>query len=323
MSVTGYWEWVLGEPRSKSLMHVGTEIDPVTGAVFARNYYSPEFLRRSAFVDCSESVRTVTGDRTEFLGRNGSASHPAAMNRLAFRIALGSGMDPCAAIQTQVSLEDDQERSSSSPSAPAPMKTMRDDWCSGFEAKEMLSGAGRRLALLESDAGRCACGNSGSRCEFLANGWLIYQTLACRMWARTGFYQSGGAYGFRDQLQDAMALIHADPDCLREHLLRACSRQFREGDVQHWWHPPAGRGVRTHFSDDFLWLPVALCRYVQMTGDTGVLEERVPFLSPARCMLMRKPTMTCRRSLTISAPSMNMLCERSTTGCDSVFTDCR
>ena len=280
LSVTGYWEWVLGELRSKSMMHVGTEVDPSSGTVFARNYYSPEFADKVAFADCSEPVRTVTGDRTEFLGRNGAASSPAAMNRARLSNRTGSGMDPCVAIQTQLRFDNDQER----------IVVFTIGAGSGEdEARRLVQrfrGEGNAQSALEGvwhywsqTLGMVHVETPDPAVNFLANGWLVYQTLSCRMWARTGFYQSGGAYGFRDQLQDAMALIHAEPRLLREHLLRACSRQFREGDVQHWWHPPAGRGVRTHFSDDFLWLPVALCRYVQMTGDTGVLEEKIPYLS--------------------------------------------
>ena len=261
-------------------MHVVTELDPVTGAVFARNFYSPEFADKVVFADCSESVRTVTGDRTEFLGRNGTSSNPAAMRRARLSNRTGAGTDPCAAIQTHFNLEDGQDRiivftigaGSSDDAARNLVQRFRGEG----NAQTALEGVWHYWS---QTLGAIHVETPDPAVNFLANGWLVYQTLACRMWARTGFYQSGGAYGFRDQLQDAMALIHAEPGLLRDHLLRACSRQFREGDVQHWWHPPAGRGVRTHFSDDFLWLPVALCRYVQMTGDTGVLEERIPFLS--------------------------------------------
>jgi cellobiose phosphorylase len=280
MSVTGYWEWVLGELRSKSLMHVVTEVDPVSGALFAHNFYSPEFSGKTAFVDCSESIRTVTGDRTEFLGRNGTSSSPAAMRRTRLSNRTGAGMDQCAAIQTQVTLDDHQEKIIvfiiGAGNGDEDARRLVQRFRSEANAQTALE---RVWHYWSQTLGAVYVETPDPAVNFMANGWLVYQTLACRMWARTGYYQSGGAFGFRDQLQDAMALIHAEPGLLREHLLRACSRQFREGDVQHWWHPPAGRGVRTHFSDDFLWLPAALCRYVRMTGDTGVLEERIPFLS--------------------------------------------
>lgn len=280
LSATGYWEWVLGEVRSKSLMHVTTEVDPVTNAIFARNPYSPEFADRIAFVDCSESNRTITGDRTEFLGRNGSPSNPAAMRRTKLSNRVGAGLDPCAAIQTQMTIDDHQEKTIMFTIGAARNEE---------EARRLIlktRGTENGYKVLEEvwhywsqTLGAVHIETPDPSVNFLANGWLIYQTLSCRMWARSGFYQSGGAYGFRDQLQDAMALIHAEPSLFREQLQRAASRQFREGDVQHWWHPPVGRGVRTHFSDDLLWLPLSLCRYVNMTGDTGLLDEQIPYLS--------------------------------------------
>jgi cellobiose phosphorylase len=279
LSVTSYWEWVLGELRNKSLMHVVTELDPLSGALFTRNFYSPEFADRLVFVDCSEAVRTVTADRTEFLGRNGTPADPAALHRVRLSGRLGAGMDPCSAMQIPITLEDGQERE---------IVFMLGAARSEEESRQIIHrfrGAASAQRALEGvwnywsrSLGAVYCETPDPAINFLTNGWLIYQVLSCRMWARTGFYQSGGAFGFRDQLQDAMALIHAEPRLLREHLLRAAARQFREGDVQHWWHPPGGRGVRTHFSDDYLWLPFATCRYVSATGDTGVLDERVPFL---------------------------------------------
>ncbi|MDI1250793.1 MAG: glucoamylase family protein, partial [Lacunisphaera sp.] len=279
ISVTGYWEWVLGDLRQKNLLHVQTEVDPKTGALLARNHYNTEFPGRIAFIDAGEATRTVTGDRKEFLGRNGNLAQPAALKRARLSGHVGAGLDPCGAMQVVLDLPDGQERET------------------GFRL-----GVGRNLGevqnLIQRFHGANACrvalegvwaywnrtlgainvDTPDPAVNVMANGWLLYQTIGCRLWGRTGFYQSGGAYGFRDQLQDVMALVHAEPALTRAHLLRAAARQFREGDVQHWWHPPAGRGVRTHFSDDFLWLPYATCRYVACVADTGVLDEKIPFL---------------------------------------------
>ncbi|WP_437193870.1 GH36-type glycosyl hydrolase domain-containing protein [Planctomicrobium sp. SH527] len=279
LSATAYWELVLGDIRSKLLLHVVTESDTSSGAILAHNVYSQEFNDRVAFMNCSEANRTITGDRREFLGRNGSLAKPDAMRRVRLSGQVGAGYDPCAAIQTPFSLADGSER----------IITFTVGAARGAGEARMLSQKFRSVEVAHRSIERVwdywsrtlgvvHLETPDASVNYLVNGWLVYQTLACRMWARSGFYQSGGAFGFRDQLQDAMALIYAEPQILRDHLLRASSRQFIEGDVQHWWHPPVGRGVRTHFSDDYLWLPLATCRYVASTGDTGVLDERVPYL---------------------------------------------
>ena len=279
LSVTGYWEWVLGDLRAKSLLHVQTEVDLKTGALLARNTYNTEFPDRIAFVDGSDGTRTLTGDRREFLGRNGTLSHPAALKRARLSGKVGAGLDPCAAVQIAIDLPDEQEREAvfrlGVGRSAGEVQGLIQRFRRADAARAALEGVwgywNRTLGAINVDT-------PDSSVNVMANGWLLYQTLSCRLWGRTGFYQSGGAYGFRDQLQDVMALVHAEPALTREHLLRAAARQFREGDVQHWWHPPRGRGVRTHSSDDYLWLPYAICRYVACVADTGVLGERVQFL---------------------------------------------
>ncbi len=279
LSVTSYWEWVLGDLRHKSLLHVQTEVDLKSGALLARNSANSEFAGRIAFVDVSEEARTLTGDRKEFIGRNGSLSQPAAMARTRLSGQVGAGLDPCGAVQVAIHLPDGQERETvfrlgvgrGAADAQNLIQRFRRAGASRAALEGVWEYWNRTLGAVNVDTPDAAV-------NVMANGWLLYQTLSGRLWGRTGFYQSGGAFGFRDQLQDAMALVHAEPALTREHLLRAAARQFREGDAQHWWHPPAGRGVRTHSSDDYLWLPYATCRYVACVADTGVLDEKVPFL---------------------------------------------
>ncbi len=279
LSATGYVEWVIGDLRPKSMMHVITEVDPVTRALFARNPYNAEIANQVAFFEVDAEIRTVSGDRTEFLGRNGTLRSPAAMASARLSGKTGAGLDPCAAIQVPFDLADGQERE-----IVFTLGMGRDVDEARNLARNFRWPTAAREALDEvwqywdHTLGAVNVETPDQSLNILANGWLLYQTLACRLWARSGYYQSGGAFGFRDQLQDVMALIHAEPLLVRDHLLLCASRQFQEGDAQHWWHPPLGRGVRTHCSDDYLWLPLATSRYVLSTGDTGVLDEPVQFL---------------------------------------------
>jgi cyclic beta-1,2-glucan synthetase len=283
LSLTGLFELVLGEHRPINAPHVVTEVDPVSNAVFARNAYSTDFASRVAFLDCSDEHRSISADRREIIGRNGSLARPACMGRGHLSGRVGAGLDPCLAMQAMLPLADGEEREIAftfgsgrdMDDARMLVHRFRGTRAARTALEAVWAYWNRTLSAIHVQT-------PDSSLDFLANGWLLYQVLSARLWGRSGYYQSGGAFGFRDQLQDAMALVHAEPALLREQILRAASRQFREGDVQHWWHPPMGRGVRTRISDDYLFLPHAVCRYVAATGDTGVLGEDVPFLEGRR-----------------------------------------
>lgn len=279
LSATGYVEWVLGDLRVKSQMHIITEQDAASGMLTARNPYNTEFNGRVAFFDTDASGCSFTGDRTEFLGRNGSMADPAALQRERLSGRLGVGLDPCAAIQVPLSLLDGEA------SETVFRLGMGKDYEDALYLARRVQGTQRAHDAL--DAVRIhwrglltsvQVSTPEPAVDALVNGWLMYQTLACRYVARSGYYQSGGAFGFRDQLQDTMATLHAKPALTRAHLLLSAAHQFPQGDVLHWWHPPQGRGVRTRCSDDYLWLPLAASRYVQVTGDASVLDEQVGFV---------------------------------------------
>ena len=279
LSATGYMEWVLGDLRPKSAMHVVTELDAKSGAIFARNPYHPEFAGKMAFFDVGETTRSISGDRTEFIGRNGSLRNPAAMTSSGLSGNVGAGLDPCAAIHVPFELADGQEREIIFRFGVGRDADDAENLIHRFRGSAAAHGALEAVWQYWTHAlGAVQVETPDPSLNVLTNGWLMYQTLACRLWARSGYYQSGGAFGFRDQLQDSMALIHTEPHLVREHLLLSAARQFQEGDVQHWWHPPTGRGVRTRCSDDYLWLPLAACRYVLSTGDSGVLDEPIHFV---------------------------------------------
>ena len=279
LSVTAYVEWVLGSSRSSSAPYIITEIDQKSGALFARNAWNGEFSERIAFADLAGKQTSYTGDRTEFLGRNGAPGRPKGLElHHVLSGTVGAGLDPCAALQTSIELR---------AGARAEIVFFLGQTEDREHSRELL----RRYRTANLDdllrevmrrwddvLGAVQVTTPDRGMDIVLNRWLLYQTLSCRVWARAGFYQLSGAYGFRDQLQDVMALTIARRDLTREHLLRAAAHQFAAGDVQHWWHPPSGRGVRTRISDDRLWLPYAVIHYLEVTGDVTVLDETIPFL---------------------------------------------
>ncbi len=306
LTATYYAQWVLGTSPDSSVQYVVPEYEPDANALLAHNPYSPEFADRYAFLAASQRPHGLTADRTEFLGRMEGVQRPAALTRVGLSGTVRAGLDPCAAIQLHVEL------------------------ASG-EAKEVFfllgQGAGReeavRLAREYGDPTKMEAAWQGMRAgwedllgavtvrtpdpamDLMLNRWLLYQAISCRMWGRTALYQSSGAFGFRDQLQDVMAMVHAAPAIAREHLLLAARHQFKEGDVLHWWHPPSGRGVRTRCSDDLLWLPFVTAQYVEATGDEAVLSENLPFLEGGPL----QPDETERYGLYASAPETHTLYE--------------
>ena len=279
LSATGYIEWALGDVRAKTAMHIRTEAGTDSGTIFAQNQYSTEFSKRVAFFDTDAKEKTYTTDRTEFIGRNGTLKKPDAMLRQGLSGKAGLALDPCAAIQVPIHLAIEQEREIIFRLGAGQDFNQAAELARQFRGSTVAHEALDKVKKYWKETlGALQVETPDAAINVIANGWLTYQTLSSRLWGRSGFYQSGGAFGFRDQLQDVLSLLQIAPQLARKQILRAASRQFLEGDVQHWWHPPSGRGVRTLCSDDFLWLPFVTAQYISFTADSALLDEQVSYL---------------------------------------------
>ncbi|GAA3935890.1 cyclic beta 1-2 glucan synthetase [Chitinophaga oryziterrae] len=279
-SATGFMEMILGDVRAKTNMHITSELDEETGALLMRNKYNTAFAERVTFFKINDANQlSFSADRSAFIGRNRNLLDPQALHRKKLSGRSGAGMDPCAALQTKFDLLDGEEKDIVFQLGCEENVHAAKTLIKRFTDKDIVMAALHEVKAYWKDVIETVQVNTPDvSLNILANGWLTYQTMACRVFARSGFYQSGGAFGFRDQLQDVLALLPARPELAKQQILLSASRQFVEGDVQHWWHPPEGRGVRTHCSDDLLWLPFVVSGYLSATGDKDILDISVGFL---------------------------------------------
>lgn len=278
LTVTSYVDWTLGPARDFAAPHTATSLDEATGAIFARNSWVPAFAGRVSFSHLG-GARAWTGDRREFIGRNGFLAAPSALAAGAVLSGrLGAALDPCAALQTSVELAPGEMTDIILLLGDAEGEEAARELVNRYRSADVEATLADAMAVWDELLNAVQVRTPDRSMDLMLNGWLLYQTLACRVWARSAFYQTSGAYGFRDQLQDGMALASIRPDLTREHLLRAAARQFEEGDVQHWWLPHSGQGVRTRISDDRIWLAFATAHYVSTSQDLSVLDEPVTFL---------------------------------------------
>ncbi|MDR8393270.1 glycosyltransferase 36 [Aliifodinibius sp. S!AR15-10] len=284
LSLIRYNDWVLGVQREKSTRHILTNIDPELQSVFAQNHYNNEFAGRIAFTTQFTEQSTedsYTANREAFIGRNRSLNNPVGViyNELLDGES-GAGIDSCGAMQSSFFMESGSTLDIYYLVGEAISEEKARELIEKYCDPEVLESSLREVReFWQQKLGRIRVQTPLPELDLLANGWLQYQNIACRMWARSGFYQSGGAYGFRDQLQDAGAALYLDPQMTREQILLHAAHQFPEGDVLHWWHPPTDRGIRSRITDDLLWLPYITALYVRRTGDYSILDEKVGFLT--------------------------------------------
>lgn len=282
ISMTLYVEWVLGVSRESTSPYLVTEMDRPANLMKVRNVYSANFGNIYAFVSSSEKIVSYSGNRAEFIGNRGTLQNPEGLREKEFTGTEGAGYDPCSAIMVKVTLDPNERKeiifimgqTNNEASSPS-MNSLVDKYCSLSYAKIEL---GNVKQSWKSILGQIKVETPDRALNLMINEWLLYQVISCRLRAKAAFYQCGGAVGFRDQLQDVMALLNVEPERARRQIVLCCSRQFIEGDVQHWWHQHTGQGVRTRISDDLLWLPYTTAMYVKNTGDYAILDEQADYL---------------------------------------------